>query len=542
MDLDLRLPNPKDNTQLSPEILKSHLDATGGKIVTRFPPEPNGYLHLGHVKAMFINFEYAQKNNGICYLRFDDTNPTKEKREYIESIISDVAWMGYTPYKITYTSDYFDKLYELAKELIRRDKAYVCELSPEQIKLDRKNKVESPYRNRPIEDSLRLFEAMRAGDIADGAAVLRLKGDMQSDNPNMRDMVAYRIMKEPHLRTGSKWVIYPTYDYSHCIVDSLENITHSLCSMEFQTRNEVYRWILNSLELYCPPQIEYSRLNVTHTMLSKRKLLNLIEKNVVTGWDDPRLPTIKGLRKRGYTPEALKRFASKIGVSIGTSDATIKYSLLEECLRQELDIKAPRVMAVIDPLLVKIVNYPVVNDVETLEMPRLKDKSPKHAVAFGSELYIDRSDFRLTDEKGYFRLAPGKIVRLKYACPIRCVGYRCNDANEVIELQVECVKESDIKEKIKGTITWVEKDSIPVEIRTYSHLFPSSMNEDIPDWMSQINKSSIKICSGRVNRWIRDKAKPYDSFQMERFGYFTVESTEPWIVNMSVGLKEDSGK
>ena len=539
MELDLRLPDPKDNLQATTKILDDHLLSTGGKVITRFPPEPNGYLHLGHVKAMFINFEYARKNNGICYLRFDDTNPSKEKHEFIESIIEDVTWMGYNPYKITYTSDYFDQLYTLAKDLIRRDKAYVCELSAEQIKIDRKNKVKSPYRNRPIEESLRLFESMQTGVVLEGSMVLRLKADMESDNPNMRDLVAYRIINSPHPRTGTKWKVYPTYDYSHCIVDSLENITHSLCSMEFQTRNQVYHWILEALDLYSPPQIEYSRLNVTNTLLSKRKLLTLIEKKIVTGWDDPRLPTIKGLRKRGYTPDALKRFASKVGVSIGTSNVVIKYNLLEECLRQELDMSANRIMGVMNPIRVTLVNYTPQLIANVLEMPRLKDKSPVHMIPLGNHIYIDGSDFRLTDEKGYYRLAPNKVVRLKYSCPIRCIGYKCDGYNEIVEIMAEILDERTYTEKIKGTITWVEDDSLPVEIRTYSHLFPTTLDETAQDWITQLETLSMNIYFGRVNRWIEETVKLGHNFQMERFGYVSIASVKPWVLNMSVGLKEN---
>jgi glutaminyl-tRNA synthetase len=532
--------DPKVTDQLTPELLEKHLAVTGGKMVTRLPPEPNFLLHLGHAKAAFINFNFAKLYNGICYMRFDDTNPLKEKQEYVDSILEDILWMGHKPYKVTYTSDYFDQLYHYAIELIKKDKAYVCELDQETMQKQRYDGTDSPHRNRPIEESLKLFEEMKNGKHKENTMTLRLKGDMKDLNPNMRDLVAYRILFKEHLRTGDKWCIYPSYDYSHPIVDSLENITHSLCSMEFQVRNKLYRWIPETLGLYRPPQIEYVRLNVTHTLLSKRKLIELVIDKIVDGWDDPRLPTIKGLRRKGYTPEAINDFCMRVGISLGLSTpVNVNYELLEECLRQDLDTKAPRAMAIMDPLEVEFMNIPdwIVARIHALDFPNLKEKSPKHIINVHNIVYIERDDFRLVDSPKYYRLAPNKIVRLKYFGLIKCVNY-IQVEGKIEKVYVELMPD-DYKpaKRVQGTINWASAvDHVKIEVRKYSHLF--TKEGEI------VNGKTLEIINAMCDTSI-EKCKPYDKYQFERIGYFSVDpdTTENKIVmNWSVGLKEDKGK
>ena len=547
--MDFNLPKPTDNLQPDPKLLEEHLKQTGGRIVTRFPPEPNGYLHLGHAKAMFINFTFSKSNNGVCYMRFDDTNPSKEKQEYIDSILEDVKWLGHEPYKVTYTSDYFDQLYDYAVLMIKKDKAYVCELDDETMRQQRYTCVDSPFRNRPIGESLQLFNEMKEGKHKEGSMTLRMKGDMQSTNATMRDLVAYRILFKEHPRTGNKWIIYATYDYSHPIVDSLENITHSLCSMEFQTRNELYRWIPETLNIYRPPQIEYSRLNVTHTVLSKRKLIELVNDGIVTGWDDPRMPTIQGIRRKGYTPEAINEFCRKIGISLDGSGGTVNYSLLEECLRQDLDTKAPRVMAIMNPLKVIIVNMKDNEIVKAYasDFPNLGDQSPKHIINVGRVVYIDKEDYRPTDEPKYFRLAPNKIVRLKYLGLVKCVG--AND--DSTEIYVELLP-SDFKpeKRVQGTINWVsEIDHLKIEVRKYDHLFPKVLDET-KEWKSQLNLNSRTVLNVMTDTSI--KTNYYHNlinhnkrFQFERIGYFCVDpdtTDDKIVMNMITSLKEDKDK
>lgn len=530
------LPPIEENHQIRPEIMEKHLAATGGRVVTRFPPEPNGYLHIGHAKAMFINFEYARLNHGYCYLRFDDTNPNKEKQEFIDSIIQDLHWLGHKEYKITYTSDYFDQLYNYAVTLIEKDKAYICELDSATMQEGRYKGIESPYRNRPIVDSLRLFEEMRAGSHKEGSMTLRLKGDMTSNNTTMRDLVAYRILFSPHPRTQNNWCIYPSYDYSHPLVDSLENITHSLCSIEFKTRNELYRWILETLEIYRPPQIEYSRLNISHMVLSKRKLITLVERGIVKGWDDPRMPTLQGLRRRGYTPAAINDFCSRVGINLGGSDYNlVKYQLLEECLRQDLENKAPRLLAVLNPLKCIIENLNSTLTVQATDFPNLPN-SPVHPIKVGPSIYIDRDDFRTEDSKNYFRLAPNKIVRLKYLGLVQCVNYKPE------ELHLRLVENSSLK--VRGTLNWVsDLDCISAKIRHYDHMFPQNLDED--DWLSRINThSSETIMEAKIDSSIL-KYRSGDKVQFERIGYFCLDPdtqvSHP-ILNFTVKLREDKGK
>lgn len=545
--MEFNLPEPTENIQPNPNLLVKHLQETGGKIVTRFPPEPNGYLHIGHAKAMFINFTFAKSKDGMCYMRFDDTNPYKEKQEYIDSILEDVKWMGHVPYRVTYTSDYFDQLYDYAVRMITIDKAYVCELDDETMRKNRYDCIDSPYRNRPTEESLRLFSEMREGKHKEGSMTLRMKGDMQSNNPNMRDLVAYRILFKEHPRTGNKWNIYATYDYSHPIVDSLENITHSLCSIEFQPRNELYRWIPETLGIYRPPQIEYSRLNITHTVLSKRKLIELVNDKIVDGWDDPRLPTIKGLRRKGYTPEAINDFCKRIGVSLGVSAGTVNYKLLEECLRQDLDTKAPRVMAIMNPLKVTIMNIKdnQIIKVNALDFPNSNTNKNYHEINVGNVVYIDREDFRMEDSPKYFRLAPNKTVRLKYLGLVNCFGVHTDQKNEPVHLYVQLLP-IDYKpaKRVQGTINWVsEIDHLNIEVRKYNHLFPEELDGN-KEWKDQLNKNSKSVINIMTDTSIKN-AQAFDKFQFERIGYFCVDpdtTSDKIVMNETVSLKENKDK
>jgi glutaminyl-tRNA synthetase len=539
--MELKLPDPTQNTQVTRELLDIHLRETGNRVITRFPPEPNGHLHIGHAKAIFIDFGYAAANNGYCYLRFDDTNPLTEKEEYVRSIIADIEWLGYKPHKITYSSDYFDQLYDLAILLIKRDKAYICELSSKDLQQGRRDGVDSPYRNRSIIENLELFERMKRGEFDEGTKVLRMKINMQSDNPNMRDPVAYRIIKALHHRTGDKWCIYPSYDYTHCIVDSLENITHSLCSIEFQTRNESYRWLLDALSMYKPPQIEYSRLNLTHCLLSKRKLIRLIEEDVVDGWDDPRLPSIKGFRRRGYTPESIRSFAQRVGVGIGNANGFSQYEVLEECVRQHLDAVAPRVMVVTNPIKLIIDNWEdiEISYVEANDFPALKDKSTKHVVKFDKIIWIEKDDFRVTTDKNYYRLTPTQKMRLKYAGLIEYV----TTVNDVIHVRFL----GETGEKVKGTVNWVSGEN-PAKViaRFYDHLFPSDPTKDEGDcdWLSLVNRNSVEEKEIIIDDSVLT-SRPYDKYQFERIGYFSVDpesTSDKLIFNHTVSLKESKLK
>jgi glutaminyl-tRNA synthetase len=553
--------DPKDNSINTKERLKEHLAVTGGKVVTRFPPEPNGYLHVGHCKAAYINFGYAKEKNGICYLRFDDTNPKKESNEYVESITEDIDWLGHCPWKITYTSDYFDELIEFAKKLIEENKAYICELPFEQIKKDRFNSVDSPFRNRSPEENNDLFSRMILGEFDEGEYVLRLKIDMNSDNPNMRDPVAYRIINHPHPRTLDKYKIYPSYDYSHCIVDSLENITHSMCTMEFQTRNEVYQWVLATLDIYRPQQIEYIRLKMTNVLLSKRKLIKLIEDGVVSGWDDPRLPTIKGLKRRGYTKESILDFCNLIGVNFGGSGGIVKMSRLEKSIR-DLNINCERRMVVQDPLKVIIVNH-TTSIVRAKNYPQNGETSSTREINATDVIYIDRSDFSLMPPIKYKRLVRNGVVRLKYAFPIRHLGEKIVD-DIIQEIYVEKIENDNIK--IPGTITWVPdnnannsvKDSVSsvgpigpigpvVIIREYEYLFPTEFDES-KDWESQINLDPVKESKIYIEPNMYNSKFDTNNtlrYQFERIGYFVLDkdSTDNHLIfNKIVDLKEAKNK
>lgn len=533
---NIKFPSPEENVQVHPELLCSHLKATGGRVVTRFPPEPNGYLHLGHVKAMNLNFGYAKKNNGWCYMRFDDTNPETEKQNYIDSILENLTWLGHTPYKITYASDYFDQMYEFACDLIRRDKAYIDFSTSAEMSEQRLHKTESKCRSLPIEQSLFLFGDMRHGKFKEGEVTLRLKQDMTSPNPCMRDLVAYRIKYLPHPRTGDKWCIYPSYDFAHPICDSLENITHSLCTLEFEIRRENYNWLIDTLGIYRAPQIEYSRLNLTHTVLSKRKLIQLVEGHYVDGWDDPRMPTVNGMRRRGILPEALRDFCDKIGVTRNAN--VISLELFEQCIRQSLE-NVPRIMCVLDPLRVVITNWnperePLI--CSSKHHPVLDNGS--HNILFGSIIYIDRSDFREQDEKGYYGLAPGKEVGLKYAYNIRCNELVRDASGNVSELR--CTYDGKNEHKVKGRLHWVSGNACPVEVRLYDRLFRTEDTSTLGDnWLQDLNPASKTVKTALIDPFALTWNMP--RYQFERVGYFCLDpdsSGEHLVFNRTVSLKD----
>ena len=511
-----------------------------GQVVTRFPPEPNGYLHIGHAKSICLNFGIALENKGgIYHLRFDDTNPGKESIEYIKSIKKDIRWLGFDWGKhLYYASDYFEKLYEYAVQLIKAGKAYVCSLSTEKIReyrgtLTRPGK-EGLYRTRSVEENLNLFERMRAGEFKDGSYVLRAKIDMASPNLNMRDPVLYRIRRQSHHRTGDKWCIYPMYDFTHCLSDSIEGITHSICTLEFEDNRPLYDWILNELRVDChPQQIEFARLNLSYTVMSKRKLLELVEGGYVSGWDDPRMPTISGLRRRGYTPQAIRNFCERIGVS--KSNSVVDIALLEHCIREDLNLKAPRVMAVLRPLRVIIDNYPEdrVEELDAQNNPEDPGMGTRK-IPFSRVVYIEEDDFRETPPKKFFRLAPGGEVRLKHAYYIRCVGVvKDKQTGKVIELH--CTYDPETRggwsrdgRKVKGTLHWVSAaHALKAEVRLYEHLFTKANPYDVKDgsdFKANINPDSLeRLTSCQVEPGLAS-AKQGSRYQFLRQGYFCVDS------------------
>eukprot|EP00455_Lapot_gusevi_P035241 TRINITY_DN3900_c0_g2_i1.p1 TRINITY_DN3900_c0_g2~~TRINITY_DN3900_c0_g2_i1.p1 ORF type:complete len:774 (+),score=335.21 TRINITY_DN3900_c0_g2_i1:58-2379(+) len=531
----------------SEAILRKVREATGGKIITRFPPEPNGYLHIGHAKSMNFNFGLANRNNGECILRFDDTNPDAESVEYIENIIENVKWMGHSPARITYSSDYFDQLYELAKFMIRKGFAYVDHQTKAEMQAYRDARRDSPWRNRPIEESLRLFEDMRKGKFAEGEATLRMKGDMSHPNPCMWDMIAYRIKYTPHPHVGNKWCIYPSYDYTHCIIDSLEYISYSLCTLEFEVRRDTYYWLLDVLELYRPMVWEFSRLNITNNVLSKRKLLTLVMDRHVRGWDDPRLFTINGLRRRGYTPEAINNFCDLVGVS--RNDNTINAELLEHCIRLDLDRRANRVMAVLDPVKITLINWPA-DKVEWRTAPNHpKDESRgTRQVPLSRVVYIDRSDFReLEESKSFYGLTLGREVHLKYAYNIKCESYIRNADGQVVE--VLCSVDLNNTTKCKGNIQWVAEPQpgqspLRAEVRLYETLFQSPNPASLENWLADINPNSLTIVHGYVEPSLAN-VQHLERFQFERMGYFVVDydtSAGNLVFNRTVKLKEAKEK
>jgi glutaminyl-tRNA synthetase len=506
----------------------------GGRVLTRFPPEPNGYLHIGHAKSICLNFGLAQKYGGQTNLRFDDTNPTKEDVEYVDSIKEDVRWLGFQWANEFYASDYFEQLYEWAIVLIKKGLAYVDDQSQEEIRLTRGTVTnpgkESPYRNRPVEENLDLFARMRAGEFPDGAKVLRAKIDMAHPNMLMRDPILYRIIHAHHHRTGNKWCIYPMYDYAHGQSDSIERITHSICTLEFDVHRPLYDWFIEKLEIFPSHQYEFARLNMTYTVMSKRKLLQLVQEKVVMGWDDPRMPTICGLRRRGYTPEAIRYFAEKVGVA--KRDNVIDLSLLEFCLREDLNRRAERRMAVLNPLRVVLTNYPEgqVEQLEAINNPE-DESTGKRLVPFSRVLYIEREDFMENPPKKFFRLAPGQEVRLRYAYFVKCHEVIKDSQGNIVELH--CTYDPASKggnspdgRKVQGTIHWVSaQHALKAEIRLFDRLFAKANPDDVAegeDWKSGINRDSLKVVTGFVEPSLGG-VKPLDRFQFERMGYFSVD-------------------
>ena len=527
-----------------------------GRVHTRFPPEPNGYLHIGHAKSVCLNFSLAAENNGLCNLRFDDTNPSKEDIEFIESIKEDVQWLGFDwNDRLYYASDYFDKLYDYAVQLIKVDKAYVCDLSAEEIREYRgtfnKPGKESPYRNRTVEENLGLFERMRAGEFDDGSRVLRAKIDMTSPNLNMRDPIMYRILHAEHHRTGNKWCIYPTYDFTHGQSDSIEGITHSICTVEFEDHRPLYDWFLNELNVFHPQQIEFARLNLSHTVMSKRKLLELVEQELVTGWDDPRMPTISGLRRRGYTPKAIRNFCERIGVA--KRDSMVDMALLEHCIREDLNKNAPRVMSILRPLRVIIDNYPEeqVEELEAINNPEDPSMGTRK-VSFSRVLYIEQEDFLEDPPKKFFRLAPGREVRLRYAYFIKCVDVvKDEQTGEVVELH--CTYDPKTKggdspdgRKVKATLHWVSAaHSLEAEVRLYEHLFVKANPSDEKngsDFKAYLNPNSLTtLTSCRVEPSLAG-ALAGNRYQFERLGYFCVDTKDCYdgllVFNRTVTLRD----
>lgn len=529
----------------------------GRKVHTRFPPEPNGYLHIGHAKSICINFGLAQEYGGLCNLRFDDTNPVKEDTEYVDSIREDVHWLGGEwDDREYYASNYFDQLYAFAEQLIRDGKAYVDSQSAEEIRASRgtltQPGTESPYRNRSIEENLDLFHRMRGGEFADGERVLRAKIDMASPNVVMRDPTLYRIRHAEHHRTGDKWCVYPMYDFTHCLSDSLEGITHSICTLEFVNNRELYDWVLDALNVYHPQQIEFARLGLTYTVLSKRKLIQLVKGGFVRGWDDPRMPTICGMRRRGYTPEAIRDFCSRIGVA--RAENLVEYSLLEFCVREHLNAIAPRTMAVLDPIKVVIENYPE-GQVEWFDMPFSQDGSVEGSrkVPFSRELYIERDDFREDPPKKFHRLFPGSEVRLRYAYYVTCKDVIKDADGNIVELR--CTYDPESKggatpdgRKIKGTIHWVSvPHAVSAEVRLYEHLFTSPTPGNTPEgveFTDLLNPDSMRVVTAQVEPALAEF--PAGSrVQFERLGYFCVDpDSKPGapVFNRTVTLKDSWAK
>jgi len=540
-----------------------HEDNRTGKfdrrIVTRFPPEPNGYLHIGHAKSICLNFGIAAEFAGRCHLRFDDTNPTTEEAEYVESIIQDVRWLGWDwGEHLYYASDYFEQLFGYAVRLIELGKAYVCDLSAEKVRQARGTLTspgkDSPYRGRSVRENLDLFRRMRAGEFPDGSRTLRAKIDMASANLNMRDPVIYRILHADHHRTGSSWCVYPTYDFAHGLSDSIERITHSICTLEFENHRPLYDWFLDALGTYHPQQIEFARLNLTYTVLSKRKLLRLVQDGHVTGWDDPRMPTISAMRRRGYTPEAIREFCRRIGVA--KFDSVVDVQFLEHCLREDLNLRAPRVMAVLRPLKVVIDNYPQGQTEMLQAVNNPEDPSAGvRMVPFSKVLYIEQEDFMLQPPKKFYRLTPGREVRLRYAYFITCTNAVTDADGKVVELHCTydpATKGGDSPDgrKVKATLHWVSADSaLPAEVRLYDHLFVKEYPDEAPegqDFLNNLNPGSLEVLRDcPVEPSLADPAAGV-TYQFERLGYFypDIKDSKPGalVFNRTVTLKDTWGK
>jgi glutaminyl-tRNA synthetase len=531
-----------------------------GRVHTRFPPEPNGYLHIGHAKSICLNFGLAAEFGGLCNLRFDDTNPSKEDVEYVESIKRDVRWLGFDwQDREFYASDYFEELYQFAIRLVKADKAFVCDLSADQMREYRGTLTEpgrnSPFRDRSIEENLDLFQLMRAGEFPDGSRTLRAKIDMASPNMNLRDPVMYRVLRATHDRTGDKWCIYPTYDYAHGQSDSIEGITHSICTLEFEDHRPLYDWFLDQLGIHHPQQIEFARLNLTYTVLSKRKLLQLVQQKLVAGWDDPRMPTLAGIRRRGYTPEAIRTFCERIGVA--KRNSTVDIAMLAHCLREDLNKRARRVMAVLRPLKVVLENYPEgqFEELEAVNNPEDPSMGTR-TVPFSRVLYIEQDDFREDPPKGFFRLSPGKEVRLRYGYIIKCTGVVKDPLSGAVT-ELQCTYDPETKSgssrstrKVKATIHWVSAaQALDAEVRLYDHLFteedPDDVGED-SDWLANINPKSLERLTACQVEPCLAAAKAGELYQFERLGYFCVDSensvTDSLVFNRTVTLRDTWAK
>jgi glutaminyl-tRNA synthetase len=554
---DLSVSEPAKPSDFIRSIIAEDIKANtyGGRIHTRFPPEPNGYLHIGHAKSICLNFGTAVEFGGLCNLRFDDTNPTKEEVEYVESIKADVKWLGYDwDDRIYYASDYFEQMYEYAVQLIKKGKAYVCDLSPQEIREYRGTLTEpgrdSPYRNRSVEENLDLFRRMRAGEFVDGSRTLRARIDMSSGNLNMRDPVIYRIIKTSHHRTADTWSIYPMYDFAHCLSDSIERITHSICTLEFEDHRPLYDWFLDELDIYHPKQIEFARLNLSYTVLSKRKLIELVEAGYVAGWDDPRMPTLSGLKRRGYTAESIRNFCDRIGVA--KRDSLVDIALLEHYIREDLNRRAPRVMAVLRPLKVVLDNYPedLVEEMEAINNPE-DTKAGTRNVPFSRVLYIEKDDFREDPPKQFFRLAPGREVRLRYGYFIRCVDVvKDGKTGEVTELR--CTYDPKTRggdapdgRKVKATLHWVSAGhAVEADVHLYNHLFIKPDPADVEEgknFKSYVNPDSlVTLESCRAEPGLAG-ATPGSLYQFERQGYFCVDPESKagkLVFNRTVSLRD----
>lgn len=546
---NVEYPPPEANTQLRPELLEQHLLATGGKIVTRFPPEPNGYLHIGHSKAANLDFGYAKRKGGSCILRYDDTNPEAEKQEYIDAILGDVNWLGWSPVRVTYSSDYFDKLYELAESMITRGYGYTCSCPKPVMSEMRKEKKECKCRSKTVEETLSEFRAMRDRRYQAGEMCLRMKADMQSPNTCMRDHVAYRIKHVPHPRTGDKWCIYPTYDYTHCIVDSLENITHSLCSLEFNIRRPTYEWLCHILDIYCPPQREFSRLDISYTVLSKRKLLKLIKAGVVSGWDDPLMPTIMGVRRRGFRSQALNKLCER--VSITRTNTLVDYRFLEHVVREDLEDLTNRSFVVLDPLRVVLSNWEA-DKVEYVEAPRHPSFPERgtRRLPLSRTLYIEHKDFRSTaDDASYFGLVPGGLVRLRYSGFIRCDSFE-TDAATGRPSVLHCTFVPETSAKIKGIVHWLAEPAPGVaprtaEVRLLDRLFtveqPGALSDE--EFLKALNPNARQVISNAlVDGECLDTLTVGQSIQFERHGFFCLDCVDSKpdapVFNRIVGLRD----
>jgi len=530
----------------------------GGRVATRFPPEPNGYLHIGHAKSICLNFGIAEEFNGTCNLRFDDTNPEKEEQEYVNSIIEDVRWLGWDwDDRLYFGSDYFEQMYQYAIQLVKAGKAYVCDLSADEIRQYRGTLTEpgkdSPYRNRNVEENLALFERMQAGEFPDGSRTLRAIIDMSHPNLNMRDPIMYRILHATHHRTGDKWCIYPTYDWAHGFEDSIEKITHSICTLEFENHRPLYDWFLDAVGAYHPQQIEFARLNLNYTVMSKRKLLQLVQQGRVSGWDDPRMPTICGLRRRGYSPESIRNFCKVIGVN--KFNSTVDIALLEHCIREDLNKTSPRVMSVLRPLKVIIDNYPAdkVEEMDSINNPE-DPSAGTRKVPFSRQLFIERGDFMEEPPKKFYRLAPGREVRLRYAYFIKCTSVVKNADGEITELHCTydpATRGGDAPDgrKVKATLHWVSAGhALDAEVRLYNNLFTKENPEEVEqdqDFTINLNPNSLEVLTDcKVEPSLRE-AKPLQRFQFERIGYFCVDpdsSNEKLIFNRTVTLKDEWAK